>query len=145
MEQHFEIAPNGDINLWLRPGAQAESTRSVPIVVEMDARGRWVRGFEVLSPGFLLPRAIEGIGTLEAPGRGRPGVVTYDPEANAAFFYLWERTPPVGGPPTHYVEIDSEWVLAADGRLVRIRIPAGLLGADPQRVLAALASSDEVP
>jgi|SRR3954469_21461886 hypothetical protein len=62
--------------------------------VELDKDGRWIRGLELLGGSdFNLERAVKPFHPKRPSEAGRSGV-TYDEEANAAFFYFSMKTLP---------------------------------------------------
>jgi hypothetical protein len=64
------------------------------VILDLNPHGNWIRGFEMIGGMFDFPlrKAVEPFGATEPElgdiGESRKLKVTYDPEADAAYFYL---------------------------------------------------------
>jgi uncharacterized protein YuzE len=87
------IAESSDIvGVYLRDSAEAVQQKQGETVLDINHFGNWVRGFEVVG-GFVpfsVAKAVAPFNPVPPafPGAVEPRTVTYDAEADAAFFYL---------------------------------------------------------
>jgi hypothetical protein len=92
----FKVEPDNQLTVYLRE-ARTASEKDNEAIVDVNHDGRWIRGLELLGGGdFNLPKAVKPFHPKRPSEAGRIGV-TYDEEANAAFFYFAMkklRTPP---------------------------------------------------
>ena len=89
----FKVEPDKQLTVYLRE-ARTASERDGEAIVDVNHDGRWIRGLELLGSGdFNLARATKPFHPKRPFEAGRVGV-TYDEEANAAFFYFSMRTLP---------------------------------------------------
>jgi hypothetical protein len=83
----FKVEPDRQVTVFLRRGRTA-SEKDGEAIVDVNQDGRWIRGLELLgSYDFNLARAVRPFQPKRPFEAGRMGV-TYDEEANAAFFYF---------------------------------------------------------
>lgn len=80
------------IRVHLREGLEAVRQERGEIILDINHSGNWVRGFEMVG-GFVpfpIAKAVSPFCPVcPAPPRvPEQGTVTYDPQADAAFFYL---------------------------------------------------------
>ena len=89
----LKIEPDGTVKVFLRD-VEATAEMEDEVILDVDHAGHWIRGIEILeSVGFDLARAVMPFNPkrpLEAGGVG----VTYDGDANAAFFYVKMKAMP---------------------------------------------------
>jgi len=76
----------------LRDGVEAVQQKQGEIILDINRSGNWVRGIEMVG-GFVpfsIAKAVSPFDPVRAtfPQIPATGTVTYDPEADAAFFYL---------------------------------------------------------
>jgi len=76
----------------LRDGVEAVQQKQGEIILDINRSGNWVRGIEIVG-GFVPFSIAKAVSPFNAvlppfPEIPKPGTVTYDPEADAAFFYL---------------------------------------------------------
>lgn len=87
------VAENADVVLLhLRYDIQATQQKQGEAILDVNRSGNWVRGLEMIG-GFVpfsLAKAVSPFSPVRPtfPKRSETGTVTYDPEADAAFFYL---------------------------------------------------------
>jgi hypothetical protein len=87
------VAENADVVLlYLRDDIQATQQKQGEAILDLNRSGNWVRGLEMIG-GFVpfsLAKAVSPFSPVRPafPKRSEPGTVTYDAEADAAFFYL---------------------------------------------------------
>ncbi len=89
----IRVDQSGNVLIQLREGAAAIQKRA-QVILDLNAQGNWIGGVEIL--GGLLDFSLqEAVGPFNprvpVVGEGRDTQklkVTYDPEANAAYFYL---------------------------------------------------------
>jgi uncharacterized protein YuzE len=83
----IKIEHDGKITVQLR-SAETASEMDDEVILDVDHGGHWIRGIEVLgSVGFDLARAVKPFEPKTPSEASRTGV-SYDRDANAAFFYL---------------------------------------------------------
>ncbi len=83
----FKVEPNKQVTVLLRR-ARTASEKGGEAIVDVNHDGRWIRGLELLGGcDFNLARAVRPFQPKRPFEVGRIGV-TYDEEANAAFFYF---------------------------------------------------------
>lgn len=76
----------------LREDREAVQEKSGEVILDINRSGNWIRGFEIV--GGFVPFSIAKAVSPFSPPRPvppripEPGTVTYDPDADAAFFYL---------------------------------------------------------
>jgi|SRR5581483_7763850 len=81
-----------EITVYLRAGIP-RFERDGEAILDVDREGRWIRGLELLgSVHFNLARAVRPFNPSPPLSEGK-GSVTYDEEANAAFFYFSMKEP----------------------------------------------------
>jgi hypothetical protein len=78
--------------VYLRGDLEAVQRKEGEVILDINHLGNWVRGFEVVG-GFVpfsLAKAVSPFSPVRPvpPKVPEEGTVTYDPEADAAFFYL---------------------------------------------------------
>lgn len=76
----------------LRDGVEAVQQKPGEVILDINRSGNWVPGLEIVG-GFVpfsLTKAVSPFSPVRPvpPRIPEPGTVTYDPEADAAFFYL---------------------------------------------------------
>ena len=82
----------GNVLLQLRDCSPA-AKKAAEVIIDLSSQGNWIRGFEMVGGmfDFSLRRAVEPFRATK-PALGESGgetfKVTYDPEADAAYFYL---------------------------------------------------------
>jgi hypothetical protein len=90
--QRLLVLADGLVRVSLRNEVEVKSQEKGEIILDLNGSGNWVRGFEIVG-GFVpfsiaravLPFNPERPISIEIP---KPGTVTYDPDVDAAFFYL---------------------------------------------------------
>jgi len=123
----FKIEPDKQLAVYLRE-ARTASEKDGEAIVDVDHDGRWIRGLELLGGGdFNLARAVKPFHPKRPFEAQRIGV-TYDEEANAAFFYFSMKTLPT--PPhigtsdfkySHSITPDARFGFDDEGGLVWVR------------------------
>jgi hypothetical protein len=89
----FKVEPDKRLTVYLRE-ARTVSEEDGEAIVDVNHDGRWIRGLELLGGSdFNLQRAVKPFHPKRPFEAGRSGV-TYDEEANAAFFYFSMNTLP---------------------------------------------------
>ena len=89
----FKVEPDKQVTVYLRE-AQTAMEKDGEAIVDVNHDGRWIRGLELLgSHDFSLARAVKPFHPRRPLVGERVGV-TYDEEANAAFFYFSLKTLP---------------------------------------------------
>jgi hypothetical protein len=89
----FKVEPDKQLTVYLRE-ARTASEKDSEAIVDVNHDGRWIRGLELLGGGdFDLARAVKPFHPKRPSEAGRIGV-TYDEDANAAFFYFSMKTLP---------------------------------------------------
>jgi len=123
----FKVEPDKQLTVYLREGPTT-SEKDNEAIVDVNHDGRWIRGLELLGSGdFNLARAVKPFHPKRPSEAGRVGV-TYDEEANAAFFYFSMKTRPTPrGMDTpdfkysHSITPDARFGFDDDGGLVWVR------------------------
>jgi len=83
----FKVEPDRQVTVFLRT-ARTASEKEGEAILDVNHDGRWIHGLELLGGGdFNLARAVGPFQPKRPFEAGRIGV-TYDEEANAAFFYF---------------------------------------------------------
>jgi hypothetical protein len=123
----FKVGTDKQLTVYLRE-ARTASEKDGEAIVDVNHDRRWIRGLELLSGGsFNLARAVKPFHPKRPSEAGRSGV-TYDEEANAAFFYFSMRTLPT--PPgintpdfrySHSITPDARFGFDDEGGLVWVR------------------------
>jgi hypothetical protein len=124
---HFRVEPDKQLTVYLRE-ARLASEKDGEAIVDVNRDGRWIRGLELLGGGdFNLASAVEPFHPKRPSEAGRVGV-TYDEEANAAFFYFSMKTLPTpSGIDTpdfkysHSITPDARFGFDDEGGLVWVR------------------------
>ena len=89
----FKVEPDKRLTVYLRE-ARTAAEKNGEAIVDVNHDGRWIRGLELLGGSdFNLERAVKPFHPKRPSEAGRSGV-TYDEEANAAFFYFSMKTLP---------------------------------------------------
>ncbi len=89
---NLRIDREGKIFVYLRK-AKTVVEMETELILDVDHAGRWMRGIEMLgSVDFDLATAVKPFNPRRPLESDKVGV-TYDPEANAAFFYLSMKGP----------------------------------------------------
>ena len=89
----FKVDPDKQLTVYLRE-ARTASEKDGEAIVDVNHDGRWIRGLELLGGSdFNLARAVKPFHPKRPFDAGRSGV-SYDEEANAAFFYFSMKTLP---------------------------------------------------
>jgi len=78
--------------VYLREDVGAAQEKQGEVILDINRSGNWVRGFEMIG-GFVPFSVANAVSPFhpvrpEPPRIPEPRTVTYDPEADAAFFYL---------------------------------------------------------
>ncbi len=136
--------------VYLRNGVKAVQQKRGEIILNLNRSGNWVHGFEIV--GGFVPFSIEKAvrpfdPVMPEPYVVVPGTVTYDPEADAAFFYLeydsgfrsltpQEQT--ILKVVSHCVNPTAVYGLDDVGGLVWVRIPLADLAGPADRFLRLL-------
>lgn len=113
------------VTAYLRDAQIARIVRSEAII-DVNSAGRWIRGIELLgSAGLNLEKAVKPFNTKRPLSDESVGV-TYDQEADAAFFYFRMKTPVVHMPETalkysHSITPTAELALDYEGGLIWLR------------------------
>jgi hypothetical protein len=123
----FKVEPDKRLTVYLRE-ARTASEKDDEAIVDVNHDGRWIRGLELLGGGdFDLARAVKPFHPQRPSEAGRIGV-TYDEEANAAFFYFSMKmvpTPPGIDRPdfkySHSITPEARFGFDDDGGLVWVR------------------------
>ena len=123
----FKVEADKQLTVYLRE-ARTTSEEDDEAIVDVNHDGRWIRGLELLGGGdFNLARAVKPFHPNRPSEAGRIGV-TYDEEANAAFFYFSMKTLPA--PPSidtpdfkysHSITPDARLGFDDEGGLVWVR------------------------
>lgn len=123
----IKVESDKQLTVYLRE-AQTASEKDGEAIVDVNHDGRWIRGLELLGGGdFNLARAVKPFHPKRPLEAGRIGV-TYDEEANAAFFYFSMKTLPT--PPgidtpdskySHSITPGARFGLDDQGGLVWVR------------------------
>ena len=123
----FKVEPDKQLAVYLRE-ARTASEKDGEAIVDVNHDGRWIRGLELLGSGdFNLARAVKPFHPKRPFEAQRIGV-TYDEEANAAFFYFSMKTLPT--PPgietpdfkySHSITPDARFGFDDEGGLVWVR------------------------
>jgi uncharacterized protein YuzE len=135
------------ISLYLRSGVQAEQQKQGEIILDINSIGNWVRGFEMVG-GFVpfsIAKAVSPFDpSLPTPSRiPEPGTVTFDPEADAAYFYLQYDSSLAQLTPnertdlkliSHSINPTAIYGLDSSGGLVWVKIPIADAGPADQFV-----------
>jgi uncharacterized protein YuzE len=133
----FRIEADGAVKVLLR-AAEVASQMDDEVILDVDHEGHWLRGIEILeSVGFDLARAVKPFNPkrpLEAAGIG----VTYDADANAAFFHLKMKTLPLGKTTrySHSITPAARFGLDNQGGLVWIAFSVDEANASPEDFLS---------
>ncbi len=135
----------------LRDSVEAVEKKQGEIILDINRSGNWVRGFEVV--GGFVPFSVAKAVTLFDPVRPgfhltpKPGTVTYDPEADAAFFYLeYGSSFNVLGPSdqsalkviSHSINPMAIYGLDKVGGLIWVRIPVADVSGPADQFLSLL-------
>jgi hypothetical protein len=123
----FKVEPDKQLAVYLRE-ARTASEKDGEAIVDVNHDGRWIRGLELLGSGdFNLARAVKPFSPKRPFEAQRIGV-TYDEEANAAFFYFSMKTLPTpSGIDTpdfkysHSITPDARFGFDDEGGLVWVR------------------------
>ena len=92
---NLRIDRDRKILVYLRK-AETAVEMETELILDVDHAGRWMRGIEMLeSVDFDLATAVKPFKPRRPLESDKVGV-TYDPEANAAFFYLSMKGPAAG-------------------------------------------------
>jgi uncharacterized protein YuzE len=92
LSQRIQVDDSHWVIVRLRPDVDVVQERQGEIILDVNQQGNWIRGFEIVG-GFVRFSVAKASSPFK-PGRStfpdppRQGNVTYDPEADAAFFYL---------------------------------------------------------
>jgi hypothetical protein len=122
----FKVEPDGQLTARLREARTASETDGEAIV-DVNHDGKWIRGLELLGGDFNLARAVRPFHPKRPFEAGRVGV-TYDEEADAAFFYFSMKTLPT--PPgidtpdfkySHSITPNARFGFDDEGGLVWVR------------------------
>ena len=120
----------------LREGVQAVQQKQGETILDLNRSGNWVRGIEIVG-GFVPFSVAEAMSPFNPvrpafPKAPKPGTVTYDAEADAAFIYLEYDPGFVGLTPqaqaelktvSHSVNPTATYGLDDQGGLVWVKIP----------------------
>jgi hypothetical protein len=88
----FKVEPDKQLTVYLRR-ARTASEKDSEAIVDVNHDGRWIGGLELLGGGdFNLAGAVKPFHPKRPSEAGRIGV-TYDEDANAAFFYFSIENP----------------------------------------------------
>jgi|GEM_PF-922802 uncharacterized protein YuzE len=123
----FKVEPDKQLTVYLRE-ARTTSEKDDDAIVDVNHDGRWIRGLELLGGGdFDLARAVKPFHPKRPSEAGRMGV-TYDEEANAAFFYFSMKAlstaPGIDTPDfkySHSITPDARFGFDDEGGLVWVR------------------------
>jgi hypothetical protein len=123
----FKVESDEQLTVYLRE-TQTASEKNGEAIVDVNHDGRWIRGLELLGGGdFNLARAVRPFQAKRPSEAGRIGV-TYDEDADAAFFYFSMKTLPT--PPgidtpdfkySHSIIPDARFGFDDEGGLVWVR------------------------
>jgi len=133
----LRIEHEGKITVYLR-NAETASEMEDEVNLDVDHAGHWFRGIEILgSVGFDLARAVRPFNPKRPLEAGRVGV-TYDEEANAAFFYMKMKTLPPGiaARYSHSITPPARFGLDKQGGLVWISFSTEEANESPEDFLA---------
>jgi hypothetical protein len=132
----IRIEHDGKITVHLR-NAETTSEMDDEVILDVDHAGHWLRGIEVLeSVGFDLARAVRPFDPKRPSEAGGVGV-TYDEEANAAFFHV-KMTLPSGTAPryAHSITPPARFGLDRQGGFVWVTFSAQEANENPEDFLA---------
>lgn len=132
----IRIAHEGMITVHLR-NAETVCEMDDEVILDVDHAGRWIRGIEIIeSVGFDLARAVRPFNP-KSPGEGHRAGVTYDEQANAAFFYITMKTSTDGiaAKYSHSITPSARFGLDKQGGLLWISFSAKEANASPEGFL----------
>ena len=137
----FKVEPNKQVTVVLRK-ARTAFEKDGEAIVDVNHDGRWIHGLELLgSVDFNLARAVRPF-QPKPPDAERIGV-TYDEEADAAFFYFSMRPLPtpsgIDAPDfkySHSITPDARFGFDEEGGLVWVRFSPAKANAKVQDFLA---------
>jgi uncharacterized protein YuzE len=117
----LRIEREGNIKVYLR---DAETATEVDdeVILDVDHSGHWIRGIEIIGGvAFDLARAVRPFNPKRPREAGRHGV-SYDADANAAFFYIEMRPLHAGSAATysHSITPPARFGLDKQGGLIWI-------------------------
>jgi len=133
----IKIEHDGKVTVYLR-NAETASEMEDEVILDVDHAGHWIRGIEVLgSVGFDLARAVRPFNP-KCPSEARGVGVTYDEEANAAFFHVKMRTLPSGVTPkyAHSITPPARFGLDRQGGFVWVSFSTKEANENPEDFLA---------
>jgi uncharacterized protein YuzE len=141
---NIRIESDGVIRVFLR-SVEAKTQVEEEVILDVDHAGHWIRGIEILgSVGFDLARAVRPFSPKRPLEAGRVGV-TYDEEANAAFFYMQMKAlpPGVAANYSHSITPPADFGLDEHGGLVWVSFSSQEANNSPEDFLALVDASVE--
>jgi hypothetical protein len=149
--QKLLVEGTDTVCLYLRDGIQVVQRSQGEAVLDLNHSGNWVRGFEMVG-GFVpfsIAKAVSPFHPMRPafPSVLKPGTVTYDPEADAAFVYLEYDVGLSLVTPDRRAELSAVWRsvnpmatygLDNRGGLVWVRVPIADLSGSVDRFLELL-------
>jgi len=130
------IERDGQIRVNLRH-AETASEMDDEVILDVDHAGHWIRGIEVIgSVGFDLARAVRPFNP-KSPSEAHGVGVTYDEEANAAFFHVKMAFPSgVASRYAHSITPPARFGLDEQGGFVWVTFSAEEANENPEDFLA---------
>lgn len=134
-----------------REGVEPVVEKQGETILDLNRSGNWVRGIEIVG-GFVpfsVARAVSPFNPVRPrfPKAPEPGIVTYDPEADAAFIYLeydpsFAQLAPQAQAElktvSHSVNPTATYGLDDQGGLVWVKIPIADVSGPPEQFLQLL-------
>lgn len=131
-----KIEHDGKITVYLRDAVTASEVDD-EVILDVDHAGHWIRGIEVIgSVGFDLARAVLPF-KPKTPSEARGLGVTYDEDANAAFFHVQMTFPSgVASRYAHSITPPARFGLDEQGGFVWVTFSAKEANQNPEDFLA---------
>ena len=90
--QKIMVESSSLVSVYLRETTESVSHKQGEVILDLNHSGSWVQGLEIVG-GFVPFSVAKAISPFEPvrptfPDAPKPGTVTYDPEADAAFIFL---------------------------------------------------------
>jgi uncharacterized protein YuzE len=138
------------VRVQLRAGSETARSEQGEVILDLNGSGNWVRGFEIVG-GFVPFSVAKAVSPFDpvgpSVGNAEQGMVTYDPEADAAFVYLaYDPHFLALGPEqrarlsavSRSVNPTATYLLDEQGGLISVRVPIADLAEPGGRFLELL-------